>query len=108
MVQGENKTEHKRSTVEHESPTRTFQNVSDKLTTKLNYGTLRDLTELLDPYKGKLSDSPTITLTHLIHCYDRTYKLLQTLELDSYNTIQRITQSARESLNTLFHSTNLQ
>ena len=53
MVQAENKTEHKRSTVEHESPTRTFQNVSDKLTSKLNYGTLRDLTELLDPYKGK-------------------------------------------------------
>ena len=55
----------------------------------LTNGTLKDITQKLDPYKRNPSDSPITTHNHLIHCYDRTSKLLQTLDLDS----QRITQS---------------
>ena len=75
----------------------------------LNNRTLNDLTQMLDPYKRNPLDSPIVTLNHLIHCYDRTSKLLQTLDLDS----QRITQSSQaiqsafESMNTLFNTFNL-
>ena len=71
----------------------------------MNKRTLRDITNLLDPNKRNLSDTPITTLTHILHCYDRTHKLLQTLDLDS----QRIThssqaiQSALESITTLFN-----
>ena len=76
----------------------------------LNNRTLKDLTQMLDPYKRNPSDSPITTLNPLIHCYDRTSKLLQTLHLD----FQRITQpsqaiqSALEFVNTLFNTFNLQ
>ena len=80
----------------------------DKLSSVLNNRTLRDTTNLLDPYKRNPSETPITTLTHILHCYDRTHKLLQTLDLDS----QRITQSSQaiqtalESVTTLFNSTN--
>ena len=101
MIQAEQKTEHK----SHSSP---IQNTPDKLASVLHSRTLRDITNLLDPYKRNPSDTPIITLTHILHCYDRTHKLLHTLDLDS----QRITQSSQavqstlESITTLFTSTN--
>ena len=87
-----------------------MKNTPDIFSSVLNNRTLRDITNLLDPYKRNPSDTPIITLTHILHCYDRTHKLLQTLDLDS----QRITQSfegiqsALESITTLFNSINLQ
>ena len=87
-----------------------MKNTPDIFSSVLNNRTLRDRTNLLDPYKRNPSDTPIITLTHILHCYDKTHKLLQTLDLDS----QRITQSfegiqsALESITTLFNSINLQ
>ena len=71
--------------------------------------TLRDLTNLLDPYKRIPSETPITTLTHILHCYDRTYKLLQTLDLDSRCITQssQAIQSALDSITTLFNSTIL-
>ena len=65
---------------------------------------------MLDPYKRNPSDSPITTLNHLIHCYDRTSKLLQTLNLDSQRITQssRAIQSALDSMNTLFNTFNFQ
>ena len=102
MVQTEHKTEHK-------SLTSPIRNTPDKLFSVLSNKTLRDITNLLDPYKRTPSETPLTTLTHILHCYDRRHKLLQTLDLDS----QRITQSSQakksalESITTLFNSTNL-
>ena len=102
MVQAEQKTEHK----SHASP---IKNTPDKLSSVLNNRTLRDMTNLLEPYKRNSSETLITTLTHILHCYDRTHKLLQTLDLDS----QRITQSseaiqsALETISTLFNSTSL-
>ena len=102
MVQAEQKSEHK-------VPSSPIKNTPDKLSSVLNNRTLRDITNLLDPYKRTPSETPIITLTHILHCYDRTHKLLQTLDLDS----QRITQSSQaiqfalEFITTLFNSTNL-
>ena len=81
MVQREHKTEHKSNT----SPIR---NTPDKLSSAMNNRTLHDITNLLDPYKRNSSETPITTLTHILHCCDRTYKLLQTLDLDT----QRITK----------------
>ena len=109
MVQAENKTEHKGPHIEHKSPVHAPQNTFDKIAYMLNNRTLRDITQMLDLYKRNLSAFCITTLTHLIHCYDRTYKHLQTLDLDS----QRITQSSQathfalESMPTLFHCTTL-
>ena len=50
------------------------------------------MTILLEPFKRNPSETPITTLTHILHCYDRTNKLLQTLDLDS----QRITQSSKQ------------
>ena len=102
MVQNEPKTEHK----SHTSPIR---NTPDKLSSVLNNRTLRDITNLLDPYERTPSETPITTITQILHFYDRTHKLLQTLDLD----YQRITQSSQaiqsalESITTLFNSTNL-
>ena len=50
--------------------------------------TIRGITQLSEPYKRSPSDSPITTFTHLINCYDRTHKFLQSLNLDStYHTI---------------------
>ena len=81
MVQAEQKSEHK-------LPSSPVKNTPDKLSSVLNNRTLRDMTNLLYPYKRTPSETPITTLTHILHCYDRTHKLLQTLDLDS----QRITQ----------------
>ena len=101
MVQAEQKSEHK-------VPSSPIKNTPDKLSSVLNNRTLRDITNLLDPYKRTPSETPITTLTHILDCYDRTHKPLQTLDLDS----QRITQSSQaiqslESITTLFNSTNL-
>ena len=90
----------------HTSPIR---NTPDKLSSVMNNRTLRDLTNLLDPYKRNPSETPLTTLTHILHCYDRTHKLLQTLDLDSQRITQssQAIQSALESITTLFISTNL-
>ena len=102
MVQAEQKTEHK----SHSSP---IKNTPDKLSSVLNNRTLRDITNLLDPYKRNSSDRPNTTLTHILHCYDRTHKFLQTLDLDSQRITQssQAIQSALESITTLFNLTNL-
>ena len=76
MVQAEHKTEHK----SHTSPNR---NTPDKLSSVMNNRTLRDLTNILDPYKRNPSETPITTLTFILHCYDRTHKLLQTLDLSA-------------------------
>ena len=100
MVKAEQKSEHKIFS----SP---IKNTPEKLSSVLNNRTLRDITNLLDPYKRTPSETPIIT--HILHCYDRTHKLLQTLDLD----FQRITQSSQaiqsalESITFLFNSTNL-
>ena len=102
MVQAEQKTEHK----SHASP---IKNATDKLSSVLNNRTLRDITNLLEPYKRNSSETPITTLTHILHCYDRTHKLLQTLDLDSQRITQssQAIQSALETITTLFNSTNL-
>ena len=76
MVQAEQKTEHK----SHASP---IKNAPDKLSSVLNNRTLRDITNLLEPFNRNSSETPITTLTHILHCYDRTHALLQTLDLDS-------------------------
>ena len=102
MVQAEQKSEHK----VFSSP---IKNNPEKLSSVLNNRTLRDITNLLDPYKRTPSETPIIILTHILHCYDRTHKLLQTLDLDSQCITQssQAIQSALESIKTLFNSTNL-
>ena len=102
MVQAEQKTEHK----PHISP---IENTPDKLSSVLNNRTLGDITNLLEPYKRNSSETPITTLTPLLHCYDRTHKLLQRLDLDSQRITQssQAIQSALESITTLFNSTNL-
>ena len=57
MVQAEHKTEHK----SHTSPIR---NTPDKLSTVMNNRTLRDPTNLLDPYKPNPSETPITTHTY--------------------------------------------
>ena len=106
MVQNENKVEHKPPNIEHTSPIR---NTSEKLTSVLNTRIIRDITHLLDPYKRNPSDTLITTLTHIIHCYDRTHKLLQSLDLDSQRITQssQAIQSALESMTTLFNSSSL-
>ena len=101
MVQVEHKTEYK----SHPSP---IKNAPDKLSSVLNNRTLRDITNLLEPYKRTSSETPITTLTHILHCYDRTHKLLQTLDLDSQRITQssQAIQSALESITTLFKSVN--
>ena len=86
-----------------------LKNAPDKLSSVLNNRTLRDMTNLLDPYKRNSSETPITTLTHILHCYDRKHKLLQTLNLDSQRITQssQAIQSALETITTLFNSTNL-
>ena len=102
MVQTEQTTEHK----SHASP---IKNTPDKLSSVLNNRTFRDMTNLLEPYKRNSSETPITTLIHILHCYDRTHKLLQTLDLDSQRITQssQAIQSALETITTLFNSTNL-
>ena len=102
MVQAEQKTEHK----SHSSP---IKNTPDNFSSVLNNRTLRDMTNLLEPYKRNPSETPITTLTHILHCYDRTHKLLQTLDLDSQRITQssQAIQSALKTITTLFNSTNL-
>ena len=86
-----------------------IKNTPDKLSSVLNNRTLRDITNLLEPYKRNSSETSITTLTHILHCYDRTHKLLQTLDLDSQRITQssQAIQSALETITTLFNSTNL-
>ena len=53
MVQAEQKSEHK-------VPTSPIKNTPDKLSSVLNNRTLRDITNLLDPYKRTPSETPII------------------------------------------------
>ena len=97
----------KRKPPEHKAPTSPIQNTPDKLSSVMSNRTLRDLTNLLDPDKRNPSETPITT--HLLQCYDRTHKLLQTLDLDSQSITRssQAIQSAVESITTLFNSTNL-
>ena len=80
MIQTEQKAEHKPPPIENASPIR---NTPEKLSSILNNRTIRYIRNLLDPYKRNSSDTLITTLTHIIHCYDTTHKLLQSLDLDS-------------------------
>ena len=62
LLQTEHKTEHK----SHTSP---IQNTPDKLPSVMNNRTLRDITDLLDPYKQNPSETPITTVTHA-HVYE--------------------------------------
>ena len=106
MVQSEQKAEHKPPPLEHTSPIR---NTPEKFSSVLNIRTIEDITHLLDPCKRNSSHTLITTLTHIIHCYDRTHKLLQSVDLDSQRITQssQATQSALESMTILFNSTNL-
>ena len=99
-----------RSHNDHKSPMKSpiKQTTSEKLSTMLNIRTLKDLTQMLDPYKRNSSDSPITTLNHLIHCHNRTLQLLQSLDFDSQRITQssQAIQSALESMNTLFNTLN--
>ena len=61
------------------------------------------MTNLLETYKRTPSETPITTLTHILHCYDRTHKRLQTFNLDSQYITQssQAIQSALESITTL-------
>ena len=74
----------------------------------LNPQTLRDVTQLFGRYKRNPSDAPMKIFTPVIHCYDRTYNLLQTLDFDSQSITQssQAFQSAIENMNTLLNSSN--
>ena len=102
MVQAEQKPEHQF----HSSP---IKNAPDKLSSVSKNRTLRDITNLLKPYKRNPSETQIATLTHILHCYDRTLKLLQTLDIDSQRITQssQAIQSALETITTLFNTTNL-
>ena len=86
-----------------------IRNTPEKLSSVPNNRTLREITHLIDPYKRNTSDNLIFTLTHIIHCYDRTHKLLQSLDLDSQRITQssQAIQSALESLTTLLNAINL-
>ena len=100
MVQIEQKAEHEPPLIEHTSPIR---NTPEKLSSVLNNRTIYDKTHQVDPYKRNSSDTLITTLTHIIHCYDRTTKFLQSLDLDSQRKTQssQAMQSAIESMTTL-------
>ena len=59
MVQAEQKSEHK-------LPSSPIKNTPDKLFSVLNNRTLRDMTNLLDPYKRTPSETPTHTYITLL------------------------------------------
>ena len=114
MVQAEQQLAYQneqRSYNDHKSPSKSpiKQSTSEKLAIILNNRTLKDLTQMLDPYKRNSSNSPITTLNHLIHCHNRTSQLLQTLDLDSQRITQssQAIQSALESMNTLFNTLNI-
>ena len=97
MVKAEKtKSETQYTTPEQYTPKPTIT-TTDKLNTVLTSRTLRDLTYKLDPYKKNPTDSPLITLTHILECYDHTLKILQSLDIDS----QRITQPSKAKQTTL-------
>ena len=100
-----------RSNNDHNTPSKSpiKQTTTEKLASILNNRTLKDLIQMLDPYKRNSSGSPITTLNHLIHCHNRTSQLLQTLDLDSQRITQssQAVQSALESLNTLFNTLNI-
>ena len=92
MLQTENKAKQKPPLVEHTSPIRT---TSDKLASILNDRTLRDLTQLLDPYKRHPSDSPITTLTHPITVmteHTNSYKPLTSIHNVSHNLHKQYNQ----------------
>ena len=88
MVQSEQKAEHRPPPIEHTS---SIRNTPEKLSSVLKIRTNKVITHLLDPCKPNSSDTLITTLTQIIHCYDKTHKLLQLLDLDS----QGITQSSQ-------------
>ena len=109
MVKLEQISEHKSTHIErerverHKPPSRTSQTTTDKLTVMLSLHTLKDIDEKLEPYK-RSNDTPLTTLTRLLHHYERTSKLLPSLNLDSqiFNQSSQAIQSTLKSLNTLF------
>ena len=109
MDKSEQNSEHKvthmdRERVErHESPSRTSQTTTDKLTVKFSLHTLKDITEKLKPYK-RSNDTPLSTRTRLLDPYERISKLLPSLTLDSQiiNQSSHFIQSTLEAINTLF------
>ena len=104
MVQNDIKSKNKNP--EHTLPVR---NTSEKLSTLLNTRILREVTQLLDPYKQNPPDSIITTLTHIIYCHNRTHKFIRLLDLDSQRNKQssQAIQYALDSMTSPFNSTNL-
>ena len=94
---------------EYKSHSSSIRNTPEKFFSVLNNCSLRAITHLLDPCKRNTSDTLITTLTHIIHCYDRTHKLLQSLDLYPQRITQssQAVQSALESITSLSDSTNL-
>ena len=82
---------------EHYTAKQTPITTTDKLNNVLNSRTLGDFTYNLDPYKKNPTDSPLTNLTDTLDCYEHTYKILQSLDID----YQRITQSSEAIQTTL-------
>ena len=75
------------------------------MTVMLSLCTLKDMTEKLEPYKLP-NDTPLTTLTRLVNYYERTSKLLPSMNLGSQilNQSSQNIQSNLEGLNNLFSS----
>ena len=115
MVKSEQNSEHKstykkQDSVErdsaaqdrYKSPSRTSQTITDKMTVMLSFRTLKEITQKLETYKQP-NYTPLTTPTRLADHYERTSKLLTSLNLDS----QIINQSSLAIKSTLEASNNL-
>ena len=115
MVNSERSSEHKSTYIERDrvererytSPSRTSQTTTDKMTVMLSLRTLKDMTEKLEPYK-RPNDTPLTTLARLVDHYERTSKLLPSLNLDSQiiNQSSQAIQFTLEALNNFFSLNN--
>ena len=87
-----------------------FETLLKKFSYVLNNCTLREINHLLEPYKQNSSKTVITTPTRIVHCYNRTQKLLPSLHLDSQHITQssKAIQSTLETINTIFNSINLQ
>ena len=80
MVQAEQKTEHKL----HSSP---IKNTPDKLSSVLNNRTLRDITNLLDPYIRNPSETPITTHTYYTAMTEHTNSYIHLTRLSTHHSI---------------------
>ena len=111
MVKTEQNSKHKSTYIErdrverdrYKSSSRTSQTTTDKMTVMHSIRTLEDMTEKFEPYK-RPNDTPLTTFTRFVDHYERTAKILPTLNLDSQtiNQASQAIQSTLEPLNNFF------